>query len=305
MRLLRLFNAIVLVAAILPHGVAQAQAVAPAVAPAVPVEAQSPGATAGAAVCSLNIQGFGIQAGIKSASLSCTGGSVKARIHGLFQDIWGPSNSTLKGVTTSGFDAEAAGCVPNSACLITICGQSNAVFQSPSIEGVICHGDMLQLATFLCISGGSTITIRQGTFSSNDLTPLAIYFAPTSVLVDKCTIQGNNLSRLNVEPNSWSGGIFLHNATLRVQSSTLSGNIASGEFDGAITATAGARLTIIGSRFVSNTARFGGAIFAMDQAHLSIWSSRFESNEASVSGGAIYAMNAAMEVLPSTAGSGG
>jgi len=286
--------AIILVLAL--NGIAQAGAsVAAATA-----EAQSPGATAGAAVCSLNIRGFGSRAGIKSASLSCTGGSVKARIHELFQDTWKPS--TLKGVTTSGFDAEAAGCVPVDGCLITICGKSNAVFQAPAVTSLTSNDDMMKLTALLCISGGSTITIRQGTFSSNDNTPVAIYDTATSVLLDKCTFKENDVS-VRGDANL-SGGIFLQKATVRVQFSTLSGNVASGNDGSTITAITEARLSIIGSRFVSNKATYGGAILAMEQGHAVIQDSLFESNEAFNNGGAIYLKNGSLEVLPSMAGSG-
>lgn len=286
--------AVILVLAL--TAIAQAEAALAAAA----VEGQSPGATAGAAVCSLNIRGFGDEAGIKSASLSCTGGSVKARINPLFQDIWDPS--PLKGVTTSGFNAEAAGCLANDGCFITICGKSNAVFQAPALTGLVSTEDMKTLTALLCISGGSTITLRQGMFSSNDNTPVAIYDTATSVLVDKCTIKDNDLSANG--DSSFSGGIFVENADVRVQSSTVSGNIASGNDGSIIHAKAGARLSIIGTRFVRNTARYGGAVSAKEQGHIVIQGSQFESNEASTNGGAVYLTDSSLEVLPSKAGSG-
>jgi predicted outer membrane repeat protein len=260
----------------------------------------SAGATAGAAVCSLTLVGFGNRTGIKEATLSCTGGTIQVAAHRVLQDFWG-TDKALPGVVWAGEE----NCVTNKECLLTICGRSNAVFPAATVTLLKSGSNLTSKAAWqlaVCVTTGSTITFRKSSFTMiKGATPLVIHSNSTSVLVEECTIHGNNFT-----PSlfSYSSAIRVDNAHLTILSSTVAMNNASSTNQGTVTGAAAAQINIQNSRFYSNRARYGGAIYAKDHAVITIKGSHFERNNAS-SGGAVYALNQAyVQVLPNGEGEG-
>lgn len=102
------------------------------------------GATAGAAVCSLSLVGFGDRLGIKSAKLSCTGGTITVAAHKVLEDFWGQKKA-MPGVVWG--DSK---CIGNTACLITVCGSSSAVFESATVTSL--RGGVLTWGLAVCVN---------------------------------------------------------------------------------------------------------------------------------------------------------
>jgi predicted outer membrane repeat protein len=254
------------------------------------------GATAGAAECSLRLAGFGDRPGIKSASLSCTGGTITVAAHKELQNYWG-QNKALPGVAWNDGDD----CVTNKGCLLTICGKSNAVFEAATVTSLKADSGEAAWRLPVCVTKGSTVTFRRSSFTMNkDVAPLLIHSNGTSVLVDQCTIQGNTNTN-----GSFSSAVSIKDAHLTILSSTVAANTAAGTSSGAITATGTAQINIQGSSFMKNTAANGAAMHVRDQVVVTIQGSRFEANNATVRGGAILATNQAqVKVLPGKAGTG-
>lgn len=249
--------------------------------PATAAVVQTAGAKSAATTCTLKLQGNGDEDGIKSASLACTGGTITAQLHQELDNTLGP-DTALKGVQRA---AEGDCGDINWNCLLTICG-SEAVFVNPSITAVSMAD--ASLAALVCVTGGSRVTFRKGTFASCRTPPLGIYDNDTSVLVDQCSAQGNT-------GDSAGAAILLDEGTLRVQSSTFKGNaasVSSQRHGGAIYAANG-HLAVVDTTFNSNEAYSGGAIAAEGDTRLSIRGSQFTANRAGWSGAALYAAGSA------------
>jgi predicted outer membrane repeat protein len=246
------------------------------------------GATAGSAVCSLSLAGFGDRLGIKSAKLSCTGGTITIAAHKLLRDFWGPT-MVLPGVVWGNQE-----CVTNDGCLISICGGSNAVFNLASVSALKGGGDKPEVRIAVCVNRQSTVTFRNSTFTGlREITSMAIHTAGTSALVDQCTLRDN----VYTLDGHYSSGIVVDMARLTILSSTLAGITGVGNA-GAVTALTMAHVTIQDTKFQSNTATNGGAIHAEVNSTVVIQSSSFTGNKASERGGAIFARGQArVEVL--------
>lgn len=246
-------------------------------------------------MCSLTLVGFGNRTGIKSASLSCTGGTIKVAPHKELQNYWG-QNKALPGVVwESGSD-----CVTNTECLLTVCDRSNAVFNAASVTSLKGGSGKPAWRLAVCVTTGSTVTFRKSSFTIiQGATPLAIHSNTTSVLVEQCTIQGNSGALY------YSSAIRVDNAHVAVLSSTVADNNASGTPSGPITAAATAQINIQRSSFYRNAAANGGAVHAKERAMVTIQGSRFEGNSASARGGAIYATDQSqVQVLANRLGEG-
>lgn len=209
--------------------------------------------------------------------------------HEVLKEVWGP-DKTPPGVLWGGKD-----CVTNDECLLTVCGQSNAVFNAARVTDLKGGGKAAWWLA-VCINRGSKVTFRKSSFTFNEATPLVLHNNGTSVLAEQCTIQDNNVSST---PGSYSSAIKVVNARLTVLSSTISRNTATGTASGAITASKTAQITIQGSSFYNNEAGNGAAVHVRDQAVVSVRSSRFEGNNATFRGGAILVTDQArVQVLP-------
>lgn len=256
---------------------AGAQAPGPAAAAAPAAEgATASGAAAGAAVCSLNIQGNGKSPGLRAASLSCTGGTIKVAAHRALQKFWGTKRP--HGVEVSN-DQD---CTSRPRCLLSICGQSSALFISPKAIGVMQEKD---LTTVLCVFGQSQVTLRSGTFSSNMVTSLGVFKEGTLVLVDQCQFRNNS-----IPPDGFffdSSSMYVGSATVHIQSSTFAGNSAHGDEVGGVSASDAAKLSVRNCTFEYNKAADGAAIRLARDAEAKIYGSRFRHNKASKFGGAI------------------
>jgi hypothetical protein len=88
---------------------------------------------AGQAVCTLNIVGNDKKPGIKTAELSCKGGTITAAAHKILLDFWGADKPT-QGVKW--VENVVGACVVGTNILLTICGVSNAVFIKPTVTQV-------------------------------------------------------------------------------------------------------------------------------------------------------------------------
>jgi predicted outer membrane repeat protein len=239
--------------------------------------------SSGKTTCSLNILGNSAGDGIKSASLSCTGaGSVEVAVHQQLKKVL-----VLKGATI----AKKGTCqLSASPCLLLLC-RSDAEFVKPVITGVKFAANIWGI---LCFFDGTKVTLRNGQFTSCGLSVLSIIGDKTSALIDQCSFQGNT-------GDGYGVGIYFDAGTMRVQSSTFTGNaasMASSQIGGAIYLQHGVT-TIVDSNFHSNSASYGGAVAAVGDATVSIQGSRFVGNRAGWSGAAIYADgNAQVDILP-------
>jgi hypothetical protein len=215
--------------------------------------------------------------------MRCTGAStVKIVVHEQLQNLL-----VHKGVVM----AEKGTCqLWGPVCLLAICS-SDAVLVDPVIVGLT---DLPGITLLLCITHGSKVTLRKGTFASCGVTTIGIYNTDTSVLVDQCSVQGNS--------GDAGAGIFHDEGTLRVQSSTFKQNkvpSTSSDHAGGAIYVADGTVAIVDSSFHSNEAYNGGAVAAVKRAAVSIQGSRFTANRASWSGGALHAEgNAKFDILP-------
>jgi hypothetical protein len=244
----------------------------------------SPGATQGTATCSLSIVGFGGQReGIKSASLACIGGTITVGAHKVLSDFWGPKRKTMPGVV---WDDDH--CIERTDCLLTICGRSNAVFNSASITALR-GGGTPTWRMAVSVSQQSSVTFRQSSFALiKEATPLVVDDVGTSVLLDHCTIHGNVLTTMH-EDYAWTSGVLASAANLTIVSSTIARNTAVGAAAGAITATLASHVDIQDTVFSLNVGENGAALYADEQSRVVIRDSHFKDNSASQEGGAVYA----------------
>lgn len=267
--------------------------------PTAVLQQQAAGPAAGQALCKLVIQGFGKKIGIASASLSCTGGTITAAAHDELLQFWGTKRPTQGVVWKS---HEAGACAPGSGCLLSICGGS-ATFLGSTASGVQTN----EASVLVCVGNSARLTFRNGNFTVNNLTPLAILHPKAHVLVVHGNFQGNIMTEAEA---NLAGAIVVNNGTLVVQSSTFLGNKASGRQTGALTVEGQGIVTINESRFGANRAKFGGAVHATDQAHVTVHGGTFEGNTASGTaadgmGGAFYAWgDATVNILPSSSKQG-
>ena len=211
--------------------------------------------------CRLTVEGHGDRYGFKTVSLSCVGGTITVKPHKLLQDFWG--KQTFQGVKLTNDSA----CQPRKGCLLSLGCGTNATFNRPIITGYRpAPEDVtdLPLISVLCIGRGSSVTLRQGTFSSSQLTPLAIYDNNTVVDLEQCIFKG-------IRATDAGAAMFVRDATVRVRSSTFANNAAESEADGgAIAARDGARVSIMASKFYNNTGYWGGALHFDNQSQLEI-----------------------------------
>jgi hypothetical protein len=79
-----------------------------------------------AATCQLHMEGYGHITGLKSAHLTCSGGVIKAAAHPMLKQF----RSSFSGVQWT--DTGSCG-VGRRDCLLTICGDTAAVFESATV----------------------------------------------------------------------------------------------------------------------------------------------------------------------------
>jgi predicted outer membrane repeat protein len=246
-----------------------------------------PGATEGAAICSLSIVGFGDSdegEGIKSASVSCRGGTITAAAHQVLRDFWGPKIKAMRGVTWS--DVQK---LERDDCLLTVCGQSDTVFNGAVINGLKGGAGEPAWRIALCIAERSSITFNNCSFTSNkEATPLVVLNTGTAVLLDQCLIQGNVVKE-QVNGYAYTSGVGVMRARLNIRSSTIAHNTGSeGGYAGAVSATDTSHVSIHNTLFHNNVGGYGAAIEVQDQSRVVIRGSHFVGNTASHEGGAVY-----------------
>jgi hypothetical protein len=257
--------------------------------------AAGPLAAAGQAVCTLNIVGNGKKPGIKTAELSCKGGTITAAAHNLLLDFWGADKPTQGVVWVDNADGD---CTVGDNILLTICGASNAVFIKPKVTQVWGDG---RLSILVCVAGSqgaATVTVREGTFTGSSVTSLGLYTYGNKLHLDNCVISNNGNLPID-ETTETAGAIVAAGGELLLQSSTISGNVAMGKESGAVSVWNSAHVTIEHSRFRDNQAMYGGALHVKQQGQVTIRGSSFEGNAAVAGGGggAIYAWDYEASVI--------
>jgi predicted outer membrane repeat protein len=136
------------------------------------------------------------------------------------------------------------------------------------------------------------VTLQHCTLGSNSVTPMVAFDNSTSVLLDRCSVSSNNNMTL-----SYSGALA-EDASVLVQSSNFTNNMAQTKPGSAAAAIGSGRIAVLDSIFTGNNATRGGAVFVDDTAQAVIRGSRFEANNATW-GGAIYATEqATVDIMP-------
>lgn len=190
------------------------------------------------AVCKLHLEGFGDRPGLKQAQLLCTGGTITAAAGpGLLKAL----GSGTKGVVLS----QSGDCdegVKVYGCMLAVCRGSVATFASPVVTGI--KGVTVQGGSALCITGGSSVALVNGTFANgSDMRPVRILEEGTTVLIKQCRFQSNTV-------------------------------VPSKRYGGAVMVMGTARVNILSSSFIDNSADSGGAIMVQGSAQVNVTSAQ-------------------------------
>ena len=198
-------------------------------------------------VCSLHVEGFGIKPGLKSAQLSCSGGTVKALIHPLLLAQLG-SQSSIRGIQLSR-DSECERF--RSACLLTICEDTAVTFLRATVERVTIAVNTTQgLTGLICAVGHSSLVFDGARFTGNTARPLAVAGEHTNVVIKGSNFINNTAASSSILPERHGGAVYLDGGTAHIGA----------------------------SKFVGNSAAFGGGAIAILDARLEIDSSVLEGN---------------------------
>jgi hypothetical protein len=199
------------------------------------------GIASAAVSCSLRFEGYGNKQGLKSAHLSCTGGSITAAAHPV---LLAPFSRGFSGVTWS----SSGGCgTSKNHCLLTICGSSKAAFFGAVIANVDVSSS---IGALLCVRDSSNLVFDSARFHGNS--GLQLLGDTTAVHLhiknSRFTNNSNLLKGLD------GAALLLKNGTGLVQSCTFAGNrgLSTG---GAIALGNNARMTVMSSVLQDNTGR--------------------------------------------------
>lgn len=163
------------------------------------------------ATCKLHLEGFGSSRGIKSAQLSCSGGTVTASAHPV---LLANFTRSFSGVQWSGY-----GNCGNftSDCLLTICGDTSASFTAALVRNV----NVSQTADMLvCLAGSSNLVFEAAQFQGNAGRPITVLSPDV-----KLHLKGSNFTDNKLLWKSLAGGaVWLGGGTAVVESSIFIGN---------------------------------------------------------------------------------
>ena len=164
---------------------------------------------------SLHLQGFGSAQGIKSAQLSCSGGTITAHAHPV---LLGNLTRAFSGVQWS----DAWDCVQNNTkCLLILCGDTSAAFPAAVIRN-------LNVSTttdaFLCVTGlnpgNSDVLFEGAQFQENAGRPITTTSGSVKLHVKASNFTGNKLPK-----NGAGGALWLGGGAVVVESSVFNTNV--------------------------------------------------------------------------------
>jgi hypothetical protein len=193
----------------------------------------------GTVTCQLHMEGYGHITGLKAAHMACSGGMIKAAAHPMLA----PFRHSFSGVQWINTD----GCgVGRRDCLLTICGDTTALFEAAAVTGV---NVSTAAQSLLCVGGRSNIAFQRAGFHGNTARCISVLQQPSNATVwlhlNKCVFTNNSA------PVDVGGAIALAGGTTLVEGSTFSGNSVQ-ERGGAIGVMHTARATIISTLFQRN-----------------------------------------------------
>jgi predicted outer membrane repeat protein len=187
------------------------------------------------ATCKLRLEGFISTQGIKSAELSCSGGSITAFAHLELRNF----TRSFSGVSWSDEDCGDF----TRDCLLTLCGDTSATFLSAVVRNVDVSTSML-----LCLDGNSNVTFEAAHFAGNAGRPITVR-SPNV----KLQIMGSNFTNNTVLLTDLAGGALrLNGGAAIVQSSVFRGNVVQTS-GGAVAVTKSATIQLSSSLFEGNT----------------------------------------------------
>jgi hypothetical protein len=162
------------------------------------------------ATCKLHLEGYGSAQGIKSAQLTCSGGTITAHAHPV---LLGNLTRTFSGVQWS----DAWDCVQNNTkCLLILCGDTSAAFPAAVIRNL--NVSQTSVA-FLCLTGNSDVLFEGAQFQENTGRPISTFSSSV-----KLHVKGSNFTGKKLPWNQAGGALWLGGGTAVVESSVFSGN---------------------------------------------------------------------------------
>ena len=157
------------------------------------------------AVCSLNVEGFGTKTGLKSAQLSCSGGTVKAVVHPLLL-------AKLPGLGSRGgiqLSSDSKCKELGASCLITICEGTAVTFPRATVKSVNVTPNLTGL---IYAVGPSSVVLDGATFTGNAARALFTVGQHVSVVVKASTFVNNTAASSNLKPRRLGGPLSLNDA---------------------------------------------------------------------------------------------
>lgn len=211
------------------------------------------------------------------------GRTITVVAHKVLRDFWAGQKYTPPGVQWG--DATSLQVTYRHLCLLHVCGGSNAVFTSATLTSLQVGGNPpWRLA--VCVSGGSTITFRNSSFTfPKEGTPPSLFHDDTSVLLRGIAIHNNSVTT-SAGACSPSAGIDVEDASLSIVSTTIAAN--TGVFSGAISAVGAAQLRIQDTTFAHNSGNDGGAVGLKGQAYTVLRGGHCRGNWAQGGGGCLF-----------------
>lgn len=178
------------------------------------VSQQQQGFGSAKVACQLSLEGKGSKPGVKSAQLSCAGGTITAAAN----PVLGPFIHTFSGVQWS--NKSACG-NQQKACILTVCGTSSVAFLSARVAQVNTSTSDT-LSNLVCFGDNSSLTFVDARFHGNDARPLTGYGDGVRLHMRSSKFTNNSASW----KEAIGGALLLEGGSVLVESSTFSGNTA-------------------------------------------------------------------------------
>jgi hypothetical protein len=169
------------------------------------------GLASAAVSCSLKFEGYGNKQGLKSAGLSCTGGSITAAAHPV---LLAPFSRSFSGVSWS----DSGGCGRGKKiCLLTICGSSSAVFSGAVITNVNISSSA---GALLCVTDSSSLVFDSARFHGNIGLPILGDYTAVRLHFENSKFTNNT----NIVEGLEGAALHMNGGTGLVHSCTFAGN---------------------------------------------------------------------------------
>jgi hypothetical protein len=188
------------------------------------------------------MEGFGSSQGVKSAQLSCSGGTITASAH---PAILANFTGSFSGVQWSN-DGDCG--KQRQECLLTLCGNTPVLFPSAVVRNVNTSDTAGML---LCFVGNNNLSFEAAQFEGNAIRPITVLSPNVSLHVKNTTFKANQLPERVFSPSLSGGALLIDGGTARVESSNLSGNSVDSS-GGAITVMNSARLHLVATVLSGN-----------------------------------------------------